>query len=129
MWTPDDEHPLYHYTCSHGYEALGDGLCTLLPMAQQRECDPRLWPALFVWATDLRTPNREGLGLTSRTLRCDRTTHRYRVTEGPDIERWVDSARHLTREVRDQLEAEPGAMPMHWWFSSQAITAVYDPRV
>ncbi len=119
----------YHYTCDHGREALGDA-GTLLPAA---DLTPRLrrlglLPALWVWCTDLATPNREGLGLTMNVVTCDRTAHRYRVVQPGALMRWAHVARTLTREQRDALEAEPGAMPAHWYVG-QSVDVVYDPVV
>lgn len=118
---------LYHFTCDHGHDALGDdGI--LLPLATRLDNNPVLfWPARFVWMTDLTLPNREGLGLTSHILRCDRTRFRYRVTDNRDIFRWSVAARGYTREQRDALEAEPGARPAHWYVSESPIPVVFDP--
>lgn len=127
IWTPEDGPVLYHYSCEHLFEDIGEE-GTLLPLSHRREVDPRAWPSLFVWMTDMTIPQPDALGLTRRTLRCDRTKYRYRITGGEAIERWVDAARRLDRNTRAMLENEPGARPAHWWFSVQPVTAVYDPR-
>lgn len=121
---------LYHYTCDHGHEALGES-AVLLPAATRsddvRFRYPGMWPSQLVWLTDLARPNRNGLGLTMNWVVCDRTAHRYRVTDDSLVMHWTDVARHLSREQRDLLEAAPGALPRHWWCSSGPVPVVYDP--
>jgi hypothetical protein len=80
---------------------------------------PQTWlPDRLVWLTDLPTPWREELGLTSLILKCDRTTHRFTVdVPAAAVLPWAVYARQrrIDRRVRDGLE--DGALPMHWWVS------------
>lgn len=99
---------LYHHTCAHSAEKIRAERW-LKPWRQGQLGDVEL-----VWLTDLDTPDRNALGLTSHTLKCDRTE--YRVTAvTSDAQRWVSYARTLPLETRRSLELEPGALPMHWW--------------
>jgi hypothetical protein len=114
---------LYHYTCDHGHALLGSGSAVLVP--GQEQTDKQVpWPGRLVWLTDLDKPVRDALGLTSHILACDRTRHRYRVTNPDRTVRWVTVARNYPR---DEIEAELGARPMHWWVSPGPVPVVYDP--
>lgn len=117
---------LWHYTCEHGREELGDG-GLLLPAVELTSSRPVPWTAYVVWLTDLTPPDRDALGLTSRLLTCDRTAHRYRVTDEANVVPWHVLARTLTREMRDELEAARGARPAHWYISAVPVPALYDP--
>jgi hypothetical protein len=114
---------LYHYTCDHGHTMLGTGQAVLIPGSKQTD-KQMPWTAQFVWLTDLDRPVRDALGLTSKILACDRTVHRYRVTNPEQVVRWVTVARGYPR---GEIEAEPDARPMHWWVSRNPVAAVYDP--
>jgi hypothetical protein len=114
---------LYHYTCRHGRDAiLRAGMVV-----------PRFQPLLGVdlaWFTDLPTPDRDGLGLTSYTLACDRTAWRVPVQHAGAVA-WTTYRRallradvtplrrSLLRRGVERLETEPGAMPRHWWVSTE----------
>ena len=113
---------LFHYTCDHG--ALGirrDG--EIHPGATLSSSPPdlgqRLPQTLFVWLTDLETPNRLALGLTSHTLKCDRTQHRFEVEVDDTILPWVRLRRFLP--MLHHLERAPGALPMHWFLSPASL--------
>jgi hypothetical protein len=110
---------LYHYTCDHAAARIG-GL--LIPAVEQVTfAHPYLTPlSEFVWLTDLGAPDRDALGLTSNYLLCDRTRHRYRVTEGGHAIWWMDLRRVLAWEWVEAVESAPGARPVHWW-------AAHDP--
>jgi hypothetical protein len=115
---------LYHYTCRHGRAALGrSGL--VLP-ASQLTTRAVPWPAMFAWFTDLAEPDPHALGLTSYLVKCDRTAHRYRVTDATDVATWLRVARNLTRAQRDTLELEPGARPLLWYVATTAVPVVLD---
>lgn len=106
---------LYHYTCDHG----ADGI------RREGVLRPHLHPWLpdpLVWLTDLDTPMRDGLRLTSRILSCDRTAHRFATADCPSVVWWPRFARTLpSRAVREALESEPGALPAHWWVSREPV--------
>lgn len=100
---------LYHYTCAHSAPGI----------AKDRWLRPNPHPLMpgagpLVHLTDLDQPNRHGLGLTSRILRCDRTQFRVTVVTA-DAVHWPVFARTIPRSVREELEGVPGALPMHWW--------------
>lgn len=116
---------LFHFTCDHGRAAMGDQP-VLRPGADLVD-GAVPWTSALVWLTDLERPNRDGLGLTSHAIRCDRTQHRYRVLDGERVLRWTDFARDLPREYRESIEGTPGAMPAHWWVAISGVRAVYDP--
>ena len=119
---------LYHYTCDHGAELIereghvkslydvlggdeGDGNA-LMNIPQSH----------FGWFTDLAEPNREALGLTSITLGCDRTAHRFRVTDATEVTWWLDVRRY--HPILWHLEEADGAMPAHWWLATEPVPAV-----
>ncbi len=119
---------LYHFTCEHGRSALGAG-GDLLPMRDiLGEARVIPWPGEFLWLTDLSTPDREGLGLTMRLTKCDRTRYRYRVTDDTAVLPWHKVARALARGDRLDLEAVHGARPAHWFVAAEPVPAVYDPE-
>lgn len=104
---------LYHYTCRHSLAGIrADGL---LRVNRQ----PVLDGLELVWLTDLETPDRAALGLTSRVLQCDRTEHRVKVDAG--AVHWPVFARQLPATQRRSLELAPGALPMHWYVSEQPV--------
>lgn len=98
---------LYHYCCSHSLEGIQrDGL--VLPNQHP------FIKADLVWLTDLPTPDRARLGLTSNYIRCDRTE--WRITVGPDGAVWWPrwAREHgMPRHLRDDLEAF--GWPAHWY--------------
>ncbi len=102
---------LWHYTCDHGAAGIRrDGIVR-----------PSTVAAFAVaWFTDLETPDRTRLGLTSQHIACDRTA--WRVEVDPDAaERWTAYARRarVPRDLRDALEA--GRLPAHWWVSESPV--------
>lgn len=115
---------LYHYTCLHSEPDIRrEG--RLIPWSQ-----PMLDGLHLIWLTDMAWPDREGLGLTSLTLQCDRA--QWRVTVDAQPQRWVDFARTLPtklRPARRALEFAPGALPMHWWVSEVGLPALAIERV
>jgi hypothetical protein len=107
---------LFHFTCSHGAEAI----------EREHRLRPNRHPWLpepLLWLTDLvDPPNRDSLGLTSHTLRCDRMAYRFAVDT--TAERWGTYAHRigLPRITRDELEGAPGALPGHWWVAVHTLT-------
>lgn len=104
---------LWHYTCQHGHDAITD---TLRPGLDG-----------YVWLTDLDAPHRDALGLTSHLLRCDRTQHRYRVTDTTDVTPYTAIRATLRPERRNGLETS-GTLLRHWYVSTQRVPVIYDPR-
>lgn len=128
--------PLFHYTCEHGRHGIGEAghvkpLRYHSPHAarQLAEHPYAAMLALVVWFTDLDAPARGLLGLTSHTLRCDRTRYRYRVTDPRDVEHWLDSPlrRAFSVRARNSLELLGLSMPAHWWVSVEPVPVVFDP--
>jgi hypothetical protein len=117
---------LWHYTCDHGRAAIGTA--GLLKPAQELTTRQLPWPAGFVWLTDLATPNAHALGLTRYLVACDRTAHRYRVTDEQSATPWLAIRRQVPAAWRDELEGAPGAMLRHWYVSSQHVAVVLDER-
>lgn len=116
--TPD----LWHYTCDHGRAALGT-TGVLLPNAAA----PGLPP--LVWATDMPAANDpEALGLTSVILDCDRTAHRYAITDPAGFTRWGRVRSHYPDWARDALELADGAQPARWWVSPTPAPATLAPH-
>lgn len=123
---PPDWPQLYHYTCRHAAAKIhgfgrSDGM--LIPQPQ-----PYTLHAVL-WLTDLETPDRDALGLTSHMLNCDRTEVRFAVR--PDDLKWAmryaswARAVHLRRADREALEtATPGLLPAHWFVSLVPLWAV-----
>lgn len=110
---------LFHYCCAHSREGiLHDGL--LLPNPQ-----PFLPGAPpLVWLTDLDAPIRDGLGLTSDHIKCDRTEYRFSVIQTGTAVWWPTYARmtRVPRATRDVLESF--GMPAHWYVSSAPVPVV-----
>ena len=72
-------------------------------------------------------PLREALGLTMNQIDCDRTAHRYRVTDDSAVLPWTAVARSMPREQREDLELAPGARPRHWYVATVSVQVTYDP--
>ena len=104
---------LWHYTCQHAHDKITD---TLRPGLDG-----------FVWLTDLDAPYMQALGLTRYLLACDRTAHRYRVTDTRDVMPYVTIRSTLDTLRRVGLEVD-GTLPRHWYVSTTHVPVVYDPR-
>lgn len=115
----------FHYTCDHRHPALLDAGIAVPGADLTTGAVP--WTGALVWFTDLAHPIREALGLTSHLLACDRTEHRYRVTDDTAVEPWTKWARSLPPAYRDALELAPGARPAHWFVATTGVPVVYDP--
>lgn len=108
---------LYHYTCHHSVAGIR-WAGQLIPNAH-----PWL-PEPLVWLTDLDQPWREALGLTSHTLGCDRTEHRFRAATTVTAIPWTTYRRSVPIRAAHALEREPGVMPAHWWVSLVPVPIV-----
>ena len=122
----------WHYTCDHSREAIGEA-GTLVPARLLNPTLPEwLWVGSFVWMTNLPHALAVSLGLTRHLIDCDRTAHRYRVTDDRDVQPWRDVRRQYTGEVdatlRDALESEPGIRLSHWYVSTEPVPVVLDPE-
>lgn len=104
---------LFHFTCQHAADRI-EGL--LLPHPQ-----PLIGDTALVWLTDLDEPDREGLGLTSMTLACDRTQIRYRVTDPTPVEPWIGSTTQASVAPPIQALLHRYSRPEHWFISRQPV--------
>lgn len=102
---------LFHYTCAHRFPQIRRA-GKLIPNPQ-----PMLGGRALIWLTDLEWPARAALGLTSVTLKCDRTEYRIRLEDPADVTPWVDVRRHLPFWGVYALEHGDGVLPRHWWVS------------
>lgn len=110
---------LFHFTCRHSASAI----------RQCGELRPHKHPWLpepLVWLTDLTEAWREALGLTSHTLACDRTEHRFEVRDTSLAVPWTTYRRSVILNAL-ALEAVTGVMPAHWWVSTVPVP-VYSPE-
>ena len=113
---------LYHYTCGHAASLIRVAGWVVPHRQIQFPDKPEL-----IWLTDLDVPEREGLGLTSYSLHCDRTEHRVTVSAfAHDVWPWTAYARErgLSRAYRSVVEDCPGVMPMHWWVATVPLPVV-----
>lgn len=128
---------LNHFTCPHSQQMIGV-MGYLQPISVTHPFGAQLmreqghgWLADVIWLTDLTQPNAFALGLTSVTLHCDRTAHRYHVLDEstcvPYSEARARSRAYFPVEDLKALERAPGAEPRHWWISTVAVPVVYDP--
>lgn len=124
----------FHYTCTHGLRGIGEE-GKVMPMFRYMsrgivdELGEHRWMAFVSWFTDLDVPDRNGLGLTSNTLKnkCDRTRYRYIVEDDTWLRRWVMHARDIApRQDIHTLNSAPGALPMHWWVSAEPVPVHLD---
>lgn len=98
--------PLYHFTCEHAaHRILNDDTLRLQSSS------------LGIWLTDLESPTRHALGLTSHSLRCDRMEYRFTVPAPVEAVPWL-AVQAMMPPLAQALSDTPGAMPMHWWISA-----------
>lgn len=115
---------LYHYTCDHHAAEIAAAGKVVPGFMLTATSLP--WTARVAWFTDLATPIRDALGLTSYLLDCDRTQHRFRVTDPTEVMPWGRYARLLPRADREWLEGQAGSRPAHWWVSVCGVPVVRD---
>lgn len=112
---------LYHYTCDHGRSGIGDS-GFIKP-------SPTFWQGTpLIWLTDMETPDRLALGLTSQILRCDRLDYRYLVGVCAAPEPWLTSRYRFEAPIKAvlMLEAIDGVQPTRWWVSPVRLFAAFD---
>lgn len=118
---------LFHYTCDDGRAGIGDvGFLRSSAQLSGRTDLPDI--ARWIWLTDMETPDRNALGLTSQILGCDRMTHRYEVRwdyAADAAAPWTQVRRLAPAVERQALESAPGAKPRHWFVTRQPIEVVY----
>lgn len=126
---------LWHYTCAHGREAIGESgvllpACQLVADDKRAELVASWWPSTVVWLTDLRVPLRAALGLTSVALSCDRTAYRYRVLDPAGCVAYTPFYRRSVLRAGHSvvpLENVTGVRPRHWWVSTIPVPVEFDP--
>ena len=115
---------MYHYTCEHGHAGLGDGGWTL----------PNWNPIIgahLTWFTDMDTPDRDTLGLTSETglLSCDRLTYRYKTvhpTGDGDIYPWLNSSEQAQTSPHTQADMQRFGDPARWFIARRQVEVALD---
>lgn len=112
---------LFHFTCDHSRAGINlSG--RLVPMRS-----PLTGGLGLVWLTDLPTPNRDALGLSSVLLTCDRTQFRYVVVDAIDVVPWMEYRRQAPHGLVSVLESVPGVRPRHWFVSEVDVPVRYAP--
>lgn len=107
---------LWHFTCGHGYRAIGKrGILKPNPHPLLPELGP------VVWLTVHPMPSRDAVGLSSRTLRCDRMAYRYRVRLQQPVH-WPDVRDRAKPEILRDLEAY--GEPETWWLAFEPVAGV-----
>lgn len=108
---------LFHFTCEHGFRALG---------RRGRLCSQMAHPLLgcdVVWLTTEALPDRESSGLTMDTIACDRMKYRYIVTDTSACRPWLDSPERAAAPRRHVRDLESYGDPEHWWVASEPVPA------
>lgn len=102
---------LYHWTCSHGAEAI--------------RRDGAVKPHLGLsWWSDLNQRGRKtraALGLTSLTLKCDRMEYRCIASDVGLLTPWDVFANTANPAFVEGLEMADGSKPEHWWVASEWV--------
>ena len=106
---------LYHFTCAHRAPLIG-GRGVLKPNPQ-----PMLGGVALVWLTDLAVPDRDGLGLTSSLVRCDRTEFRYRALSHIGVQAWMISSWRARLHSDLLADFELFGQPLRWFVSAQPV--------
>lgn len=128
---------LFHFTCGHAAPLIRKtGLILPGALVLGGRVNRRKWERLtaeeqeagrevrsFAWFTDLQPPAPKGpLGLTAHSLDCDRTSFCFEVEpfwDDGSIRWWMHTRREHPNLL--QLEADPGAMPAHWFVSEKPV--------
>ncbi len=109
---------LYHYCCD----------CSARRITARGFLQPRgasLFRTDVVWLTDQAVPDRDGLGLTSKTLSCDRLDAQYVATVDPArVERWLESAVRRNLRFLDTSSFEDLHRPDTWWIATTPVFAI-----
>jgi hypothetical protein len=107
---------LTHLTCRHGAGKIVTGGLVVNPSPQ-----PVLGDMSLAWFTHVPNARNVALGLTSHTLKCDRTERRFRVLEPEKVFRWNDIRAVLPRDAVLALESARGTRPEWWWVSQEPV--------
>lgn len=114
----------WHYTCTHGAERIEADHGLIKPNPQ-----PVLGDIQLAWFTTMPSASRAALGLTSRTLSCDRMEALFEVEARftPLISLWhevkrLDDFAPLIPASR-RLEGVRGVRPNVWAVAGQPVRA------
>lgn len=118
---------LYHFTCDHGAKGIERDRA-VVPLSLMPEAASKVdridvadrWLLDLAWFTDLPTPDRLEIGLTSHSISCDRLSHRFEVEPRGAIW-WPVKMRDLRVPLARALSMTEGARPAHWWVASQPM--------
>jgi hypothetical protein len=138
--------PLYHYTCEHGHDGImRDGVirpaidvATIEQRKLLRRSGAAAMTAQVIWLTTnphivRLNINQVGLGMSAIEAltgqkHCDRTVHRYEITEEDQpILPWALARQKWPVRVVAELESIAGAKPDTWWISRGPLHAHYSP--
>lgn len=92
--SPTPKPRLFHFTCDHGFKALG-GAGELRPVLTHPFLGCRV-----VWLTTEAEPDRESTGLGMHYTACDRMQYRYEVMEPEKCRRWIGSPERFVAPTR-----------------------------
>lgn len=109
---------LFHYCCGHSAQKI-TRRGFLRPHGRE------VFGIDLVWLTDQALPNREGLGLTSHMLPCDRLECQYVVdVDASDVEPWMASVIRARLAIDPTFhEFEDGRQPDTWWIATKPVFA------
>lgn len=107
---------LYHFTCLHGYKAIG-------ARGMLRPSRHQLLGIDVVWLTSEPYPDREQTGLTSRYLKCDRMAYRYLVADDAAAVAWLASDERRKASTALVADLESYGAPEEWWICSTPLRA------
>ncbi len=112
---------LYHFTCKDGARMIGRYNCLIIPQGPHPICR---WN--ISWFTTEAAPDPEATGLSTVRSTCDRTAHRYIVSDpGPCVpwegSRWQAETPPPFRQVMEEYgDVE------HWWVSDVPVRVIWD---
>ena len=110
---------LYHYTCHHSVKGITRrGMIRPTP-------HPLIPDHRIVWLTDMATPDRDALGLTSDYLACDRLAFRYLV-DAEDAEPWATFAARASVPFLSRAYLETGRAPDRWFVVTRSVLGKLD---
>jgi len=108
---------LYHFTCDHGFNALGE---------EGMLCAPVTHPFLgcsVVWLTTQAQPDRESTGLGMTYTSCDRMKYCYEVSEPEKCRPWLGSLERFKSPLGAVEDLERYGDPEHWWITAEPTKA------
>lgn len=107
---------LFHLSCRHGAAKIIEAGLIVKPSPQ-----PMLGNMSLAWFTHVPNARNVALGLTSHTLKCDRTERRFRVLEPEKLFLWNDIRGVIPGDGPLHLQAAHGTRPEWWWVSQEPV--------